>query len=156
MLTATTPQLHLLILRPVHVQDLQGKQTRAFPENTQTRNYSMWSARQPPPHFVLADKHNGLMPKVVMRSLRAFLQILTGEDKAPGIPFVSSPTFPWSCKHFLKTFGFILLNTFWEIIIFGPRISCPTMETRCDLLFDNPRTQISHTGGETSCPGDFC
>lgn len=156
MLTATTPQLHLLILRPVHVQDLQGKQTRAFPENTQTRNYSMWSARQPPPHFVLADKHNGLMPKVVMRSLRAFLQILTDEDKPLAFPLSQVQPSLGGANIFLKTFGFILLDTFWEIIIFGPRISCPTMETRCDLLFDNPRTQISRTGGETSCPGDFC
>lgn len=95
---------------------------------------------------------------VVVHSLRASLQILADVGEKPltfplskiHSPLGAANTFLKRCSIYSSAY---ILGT---PSLSGPRVSCPTMETRCDILFNNPGPESLSTGGEALCPGDFC
>jgi hypothetical protein len=86
-----------------------------------------------------------------------FLHTLAKEDMGISIIIVSSPFFLGAANIFLKRCGFYspeyILGT---KLLWGARVSCSAMETRCDSLFTNPRPEITGLGKETLGPGNLC
>lgn len=102
------------------------------------------------------DEGNGLIHKVVIGSLGHFCNCWQIRKKITG------KKCHWH-SYCLNSFLSLELGTLsWEDVAFiliihsGTNSLRPKVGRRCDVLFKTGSPEILGTGGETSCPGDFC